>query len=49
MKVKIKKFISRKGIVVDTYDTAKLNNISTLERFKYQMSEKIRIVADINE
>ncbi|VVC24729.1 Hypothetical protein CINCED_3A009682 [Cinara cedri] len=42
MKVKIKKVTRKKGILVDKYDTAKLNNVNTCERFKYQMSEKIR-------
>ncbi|XP_008181820.1 uncharacterized protein LOC103309055 [Acyrthosiphon pisum] len=42
MKVKIKKVTRNKGIVVDKYDTAKLNNMNTGERFKYQMYEKIR-------
>lgn len=28
--------------MVDKYDTAKLNNMNTCERFKYQMLEKIR-------
>lgn len=37
MKVKIKKFTHKKGIVVDKYDTTKLNNINTCERFKYQV------------
>ncbi|KAL4084333.1 hypothetical protein QTP88_028157 [Uroleucon formosanum] len=42
MKVKIKKVTRKKRIVVDKYDTAKLNNMNTCERFKYQMYEKIR-------
>lgn len=42
MKVKIKKVTHKKGIVVDKYDTAKLNNTNTCERFKYRKSEKIR-------
>ncbi|XP_027849768.1 uncharacterized protein LOC114129281 [Aphis gossypii] len=46
MKVKIKKVTRNKGIVVDKYDTAKLNNMNTCERFKYQMYEKIRRIED---
>jgi exonuclease III len=42
MKVKIKKVTRKKGTVVDKYDTAKLNNVNTCERFNYLMSEKIR-------
>lgn len=42
MKVKIKKVTRKKGIGVDKNDTAKLNNVNMCERFKYQMSEKIR-------
>ncbi|XP_025421560.1 uncharacterized protein LOC112691510 [Sipha flava] len=50
MKVKIKKVTRKKGTVVDKYDTAKLNNVNTCERFKYLMSEKIRrINTDIND
>lgn len=40
MKVKLKKINYKKGIMVDKYDTSKLNNVNTYERFKYQMSEK---------
>jgi hypothetical protein len=42
MKAKIKKVTRKKETVVDKYDTAKLNNVNTSEKFKYLMSEKIR-------
>lgn len=48
MKVKMKKITKKKRIVVDKYNTAKLNNRNTRERFKYQMAENIkRINTDI--
>lgn len=48
MNVKMKKITKKKGIVVDKYNTAKLNNRNTRERFKYQMAENIkRIDTDI--
>lgn len=42
MNVKTKKLTHKKGIMVEKYDTNKLNNVNTYERFKHQMLEKIR-------
>lgn len=43
MEMKIKMFTHKKGIVVDKNITAKLNDINTCGRFKYQMLENLKI------
>lgn len=40
----MKKLTHKKGTRIDKYDTAKLNNINIYQKFKLQMSEKIRSI-----
>jgi len=50
IKIKNKKGYSQKKTTVEKYDTDKLNNVNTYERFKHQMLEKIkRIDIGIND
>jgi exonuclease III len=42
IKIKIKKVTHKKATTVEKYDTDILNNVNTCERFKHQMSEKIK-------